>query len=102
MALTAATKTDLYRFFAVAFNAAPGVTYMNQLAEAANVMTVQQIVEVFTTKPEFTATYPTFFTNSQFATKLVNTVVGTSASDAAKAEAIADIEAALAAGRPAA
>ena len=67
MALTAATKTDLYRFFAIAFNAAPGVTYMNQLAEAANVMTVEQIVEVFTAKPEFLASYPIFFTNSQFA-----------------------------------
>jgi hypothetical protein len=98
MALTAATKTELYRFFTIAFNAAPGVTYMNQLAEAAEVMTVKQIVEVFTAKPEFTASYPTFFTNSQFATKLVNTVVGTSAADSAKAEAVADIEAALAAG----
>jgi Ca2+-binding RTX toxin-like protein len=99
MALTAATKTDLYRFFAIAFNAAPGVTYMNQLAEASQSgMTVKQIVEVFTAKPEFTAAYPTFFTNSQFATKLVNTVVGSAATDAAKAEAVADIEAALAAG----
>jgi Ca2+-binding RTX toxin-like protein len=99
MALTAATKTDLYRFFTIAFNAAPGVTYMNQLAAASESgMTVKQIVEVFTTKTEFTASYPTFFTNSQFATKLVNTVVGSSASDAAKAEAVADIEAALAAG----
>jgi Ca2+-binding RTX toxin-like protein len=99
MPLTAATKTDLYRFFTIAFNAAPGVTYMNQLAAASESgMTVQQIVEVFTAKPEFTASYPTFFTNSQFATKLVNTVVGSSAADSAKAEAVADIEAALAAG----
>ena len=99
MPLTAATKTDLYRFFTIAFNAAPGVTYMNQLAAASESgMTVKQIVEVFTAKPEFTASYPTFFTNSQFATKLVNTVVGSSAADSAKAEAVADIEAALAAG----
>jgi Ca2+-binding RTX toxin-like protein len=98
MALTAATKTELYRFFTIAFNAAPGVTYMNQLAAAAEVMTVKQIVDVFTAKPEFTASYPTFFTNSQFATKLIDTVVGSSATTAAKAEAVADIEAALAAG----
>lgn len=99
MALTAATKTDLYRFFTIAFNAAPGVTYMNQLAAASESgMTVKQIVEVFTTKAEFTASYPTFFTNSQFATKLIDTVVGSSATTAAKAEAVADIEAALAAG----
>jgi len=36
MALTSTVKTELYRFFSIAFNAAPGVTYMNQLAEAAN------------------------------------------------------------------
>jgi hypothetical protein len=53
MALTAATKTDLYRFFAIAFNAAPGVTYMNQLAAASDSgMSVKQVVEVFTAKPE--------------------------------------------------
>jgi Ca2+-binding RTX toxin-like protein len=99
MALTAATKTDLYRFFAIAFNAAPGVTYMSQLATASESgMTVRQIVDVFTTKPEFTASYPNFFTDQQFATKLVDTVVGNAATTAAKAEAVADIQAALAAG----
>lgn len=99
MALTAATKTELYQFFAIAFDAAPGVTYMNQLAEAVNAgMTVKQIVEVFTTKPQFTSVYPDFYTNEQFATKLIANVVGDSASDAAKAEAVADVEAALTAG----
>jgi len=99
MALTAETKTDLYRFFAIAFDAAPGVTYMNQLAAAVESgMTVEQIVEVFTSKTEFTSVYPNFFTQKQFATKLVETVVGTAATAAVKAEAVADIEAALAAG----
>jgi Ca2+-binding RTX toxin-like protein len=96
MALLAQVKTDLYRFFAIAFDAAPGVTYMTQLADAvAADMSVEQIVEVFTTKPQFTATYPTFLTNRDFAVKLVDNVVGGSASAAAKAEAVADIEAAL-------
>jgi hypothetical protein len=99
MALTATVKTDLYRFFAIAFDAAPGVTYMTQLAEASAAgMTVEQIVEVFTTKQQFTATYPAFLTAGDFAAKLVNNVVGGSASDTAKAEAAADIEAALSAG----
>lgn len=99
MALTAATKTELYQFFAIAFDAAPGVTYMSQLADASNAgMSVQQIVEVFTTKPQFTSVYPNFLTNEQFATKLVDNVVGDSATDAAKSEAIADVEAALSAG----
>jgi len=99
MALTSTVKTELYRFFSIAFNAAPGVTYMNQLAEAANAgMTVPQIVEVFTAKPQFTAVYPAFLTSQEFANKLVTNVVGASADDAAKAEAAADIAAALGAG----
>ena len=94
--LTSAIKTDLYRFFSIAFNAAPGVTYMNQLAEAVEAgMSVKQIVNVFTAKTEFTSTYPTFYTAEQFANKLVNTVVGTAATDAAKTQAKADIVAGL-------
>lgn len=99
MAFTAETKTDLYRFFSIAFNAAPGVTYMNQLAEASIAgMSVQEIVEVFTTKPQFAAVYPLFLTDAEFAAQVVKNVVGGSASDAAKAEAEADIAAALGAG----
>jgi len=95
--LTDGIKQDLYRFFAIAFNAAPGVTYMNQLADAVQTgnMTVQQVVGAFTTKSEFTSVYPNFYTPTQFANKLVDTVVGTSASDAAKTQAKADIVAAL-------
>jgi S-layer protein len=99
MALTTETKTDLYRFFSIAFNAAPGVTYMNQLAEASNAgASIEQIVEVFTAKPQFTAVYPLFLTNAEFAAKLVANVVGAAATDAAKTEAVNDITAALGAG----
>ncbi len=50
---------DLYRFFAVAFGAAPGVTYMGQLIEAAEWgLSIKEIVNIFTTKPQFTDTYP--------------------------------------------
>ena len=87
MALTQATKTELYRFFAIAFDAAPGVVYMDQLAEAVDAgMTVPEIVDVFTQKPQFTSVYPTWYDNEQFATKLVENIVGDSASSAAKAE----------------
>jgi hypothetical protein len=97
--MTTAQQTDAYRFFAIAFGAAPGVTYMNQIADAyAAGMTTKQIVNVYTTKPQFTSVYPTFFTNAQFANALIENVVGSSASAAAKAQAKADVEAALAAG----
>ena len=89
-------RDDLYRFFAVAFGAAPGVTYMGQLVEAADAgMSIKAIVNVFTTKPQFLETYPTSLTNQEYAQKLVDNVVGTSATAAAKAEAVADIVAAL-------
>ena len=99
MTLTQATKTELYRFFVIAFDAAPGVEYMGQLAQASQSgMSVQEIVEVFTTKPQFTAVYPIFLTSDQFAKKLVANVVGESAGAEAKAEAEADVVGALNAG----
>ncbi len=99
MAMTTAQQTDMYRFFAIAFGGAPGVTYMNQLADAlASGMTTKQVVNVFTTKAVFTSVYPNFYTNAQFAENLVNNVVKDSASAAAKLEARNDIVAALASG----
>lgn len=99
MALTTATQNQLYQFFAIAFDAAPGVTYMSQLTDAVNAgMTVPDIVEVFTTKTQFTSVYPNFYTSNQFATKLIDNVVGNSAAATAKAAAVADVEAALTAG----
>jgi Ca2+-binding RTX toxin-like protein len=96
---TSTAQTEMYRFFAVAFNAAPGTTYMDQLYDAVTSgMSTEQIVEVFTSKSQFTNVYPRFMSNKDFATKLVNNVVGSSATDAAKATAVADIEAALASG----
>ncbi|WP_424894958.1 beta strand repeat-containing protein [Tepidimonas sp. HKU79] len=69
---------------------------MNQIADAyAAGMTTKQIVNVYTTKPQFTSVYPNFYTNAQFANALIENVVGTSASAAAKAQAKADVEAAL-------
>jgi cyclophilin family peptidyl-prolyl cis-trans isomerase len=90
-------RDDLYRFFAIAFGAAPGVTYMGQLVEAAEVgrMSIKEIVNVFTTKPQFLETYPASLTNQEYAQKLVDNVVGTSATPAAKAEAVGDIVEAL-------
>ena len=93
----AATTDDLYQFFAVAFNAAPGATYVGQLNDAANAgMTIKQIVNVFTTKSQFTDVYSTTLSNADFASALVNNVVGSSATDAAKASAVNDVVSALA------
>jgi len=92
------TETDdgLYRFFVVAFGAAPGVTYMGQLAEASNFgLSLQEIVEIFTTKSQFTSVYPSSLTNKELASRLVENIVKASATEVTKQNAAADIEAAL-------
>ncbi|MBD8049689.1 M10 family metallopeptidase [Limnohabitans radicicola] len=86
----------LYQFFITAFNAAPGVTYMDQLAAAYRAgMSVKQIVDVFTTKSQFTDVYPTSLSHGQLAQALVNNIVKTSASDVTKQQAVKDITDAL-------
>lgn len=86
----------MYQFFSVAFNAAPGVTYLTQLQEAVEAgLSTQQIVNIFTTKTQFTSVYPSFLTSQEFANKLVDAVIKSSASPAAKAQAATDIVAAL-------
>jgi methionine-rich copper-binding protein CopC len=102
-----ATVDGLYQFFVVAFAAAPGATYMGQLAEAWNHFSalpprasdgagaLQQIVEIFTTKTQFTDVYATTLSNRALAKELVDRIVKTSATEAARTEAINDIEAAL-------
>jgi hypothetical protein len=85
-------RDDLYRFFIVAFGAAPGVTYMGQLLQAADSgLSMQQIANILTTKPAFLEVYPQSLSHQGFAQQLVDNLVGTSASPAAKAEAVADI-----------
>jgi hypothetical protein len=92
----------LYHFFIVAFDAAPGVTYLDQLAEAwwyfepiYHEQALRTIVNIFTTKPEFTDVYPTTLSHEALAIELVDRIVGQSASEAAKAEAVTDIRGAL-------
>jgi serralysin len=94
-----AIPSDLYQFFIVAFNAAPGVTYMDQLAEAyAYGYSVKQIVDVFITKSQFTDRYPDGLTHQELAERLVANIVGDSATAQTKQAAIADIAGALDAG----
>lgn len=96
MAMTTQQRTDAYQFFIIAFGAAPGVEYLTQLDEAYSYgLTTQEIVNIYTEKPQFTTLYPKFLSNEQFAEKLVASVVGNSADAAAKAEARADIVASL-------
>lgn len=99
MAMTAAQKQDAYKFFIVSFGAITGVEYMNQINDAYNVgLTTKEIVNIYSTKPQFEAIYPRFLSNEQFADKLIENVVGASATNAAKTQAKADVVAAINAG----
>jgi len=99
MALNATQKTQMYQFFSLAFGAAPGVTYMDQLDAALNSgMSLVQVVEAFSAKEQFTDAYPKFWSFDQFANAFVNNNVGSFASEAVKAAAVADIIGALTAG----
>jgi Ca2+-binding RTX toxin-like protein/methionine-rich copper-binding protein CopC len=90
------TLDSLYHFCVVAFSAAPGTTFMGQMADAYNAgLSVKEIVNIFTTKPQFTSTYPESLTNLQLATALVNNNVKDSVSEAVKLLGIADIVQAL-------
>ena len=96
---------ELYHFFIVAFGATPGVTYMDQLAEAYQYFepqlgktdAIQTIVNIFTTKSQYLDLYPDISTLAD-RTNLVEDIVKSSASAAAKAAAVQDIGDALAAG----
>lgn len=84
---------SLYQFFITAFGAAPGVSYMNQLAEAYRYgLSVKQIVNIFTTKSQFTDLYPTTLSVNERATQLVDRIVKTSATSSTKASAVSDIQ----------
>jgi uncharacterized delta-60 repeat protein len=87
---------ELYHFFIVAFNAAPGVEYMDQLAEAYRYgLSVKQIVDIFTTKHQFTDVYPTSLSHTALGLELANQIIKNSATAEAKAQAASDIRDAL-------
>jgi len=95
----AALPDALYQFFIVAFDAAPGVTYMEQLADAYGYgMSVAEIVNVFITKPQFTDVYPLSLSSLQLAERLVQNVVQDSASVSVRQEAVRDLQDAFAFG----
>jgi hypothetical protein len=69
---------------------------MDQLSEAYNAgLSVQTIVNIFTTKSQFTNTYPTSLSHVQLAQKLVTNIVKNSATTQNKNAAVQDITDAL-------
>jgi len=72
-----ARKLEMYRFFLVAFNAAPGLTYLAQLQQAVESgLSTREIVNIFTTKQQFTSVYPESLSHTEFASRLIQRVIG--------------------------
>lgn len=93
---TEARKAEMYRFASVAFNAIPGTVYLAQLQEAVEAgLSTKEIVNIFTTKPQFTSVYSTALSNLEFSRLLVKNVIRDSASEAAKTQAVNDLMEAL-------
>jgi len=95
----ATRQLEMYRFFLVAFDAAPGQTYWGQLKEAVEAgLSTRDIVNIFTTKEAFQSVYPDSLSNQDFALRLVESVVKKSASSSAKSLAVAEVVSALGTG----
>ena len=99
MTITISQRNDAYRFFAIAFDAAPGAEYYGQLITAYDAgMSTKAVVNAFTTKSQFTNVYATSLSSQSFADLIIENVVGTSATATAKTSAKTDVVTALNAG----
>src|SRR5215216_1488618 len=76
MAITAAQQTQLYNLAVGMFNAAPGLTYIDALAQALNAgMSITQVYNQLSTLPEFQGQgfgFTDASTNDQFAAAFVD------------------------------
>jgi len=99
MAITAETRTEIIQLVVAMFDAAPGATYLsdfvNQIEAGAS---VAGLAEALAATDAFKSIYPDLLTSNEFATKFIDNLVGSEASDANKAWAVAQIESKLNAG----
>lgn len=99
MAITVEVRAELIKLVVGMFNAAPGFTIMTDLAVASNAgSSVAQIAASLEQSTEFKSIYPVFLTNNEFATNLVNNMVGNLVSATEKAWAVSELVAELNAG----
>ena len=89
MAISVQQRTDLISIVVGMFNAAPGAKVLSDLTVAfeAN-QTRLQIATNLARSAEYLSIFPEFLTNSEFATKLVDNMVGSLVSATAKADAV--------------
>ena len=95
MAITVEARTEIISLVVGMFGAAPGASVLSDLVAAKEAgSTIQQIATNLANTNEFKGIYPTFLTNGEYATKVVNQLLG-EASATAKADAVAVLTAEL-------
>ena len=77
MAITAEARSELITLVVAMFNAAPGANNLSELTTAYEAgFSMTDIANSLAATDQFKTIYPNFMTNSEFATKLVNAMVG--------------------------
>jgi Ca2+-binding RTX toxin-like protein len=99
MAITVEARTSIIELVVGMFGAAPGASVLSDLVAAYEKgQTIKQIAANLANTTEFKNIFPTFLTNAEFATKVVDQLVGTEVVAAEKAAAVTTLTAMLNAG----
>lgn len=89
MAITVEARSDLISIVVGMFNAAPGAAILSDLTVAFEAgQTRLQIATNLAKTAEYLSIFPEFMTNAEFATKLVDNMLGSLVNAAGKAEAV--------------
>ncbi len=100
MAITVEQRTSIIELVVGMFGAAPGASVLADVVAAyASGATLKQIAANLANTNEFKGIFPTFLTNGEFATKLVNQLVGSEVVQAEKDAAVSAITSQLNAGQ---
>lgn len=77
MAITVETRTDIIELVVGMFDAAPGASVLSELATSVDAgLSLKDLAITLGTSSVFTAEYPTFLTNAEFATKYLTNFLG--------------------------
>jgi len=100
MAITVEQRTSIIELVVGMFGAAPGASVLSDLVASYEAgSTLKQIAASLANTNEFKGIFPTFLTNGEYATKLVNQLVGSEVVQAEKDAAVTTITSMLNAGQ---
>ena len=96
MAITVEARTSIIELVVGMFGAAPGASVLSDLVAAYEKgQTIKQIAANLANTDQFKSIFPTFLTNAEYATKVVNQLVGTEVVQAEKDAAVTELTAIL-------